>query len=272
MRSSTSTSVVVDAVAAAVGSSIGASRLRTGGVRLGVGDLIGTEGHNQEVLLTFVAMTIAARTGAGRPQATSHAAIEDAAFRLFQLRGFDETTVDDIAAAVGIGRRTLFRYFPSKNDIPWGRFDDGLSGLRATLAAIPDDVPVLDAVHQSVMEFNRLDDSATEQHRQRMTLLLTTPALQAHSVLRYAQWREVIAEYAASRYGLEPDDLLPRTIGHVSLALSLSAYEQWLREPESRLTDLLAQTAPLLRSYVDGAAAARPARRQRGSRGAVVRP
>ena len=97
----------------------------------------------------------------------------------------------------GIGRRTLFRYFPSKNDIPWGRFDDGLSGLRASLAAMPDDVPVLDAVHRAVLEFNQLDDDATEQHRQRMTLLLTTPALQAHSVLRYAQWREVIAEYAA---------------------------------------------------------------------------
>jgi len=218
-------------------------------------------------------MSSAARTGAGRPQATTHAAIEEAAFRLFRLRGFEETTVDDIAAAVGVGRRTLFRYFPSKNDIPWGRFDDGLSGLRSSLAAIPHDVPVLEAVHQAVLEFNRLDDDdAIEQHRQRMTLLLTTPALQAHSVLRYTQWRDVIAEYAASRYGLAGDDLLPRTIGHVSLALSLSAYEQWLREPESRLTDLLAQTAPLLRSYVDGAAAARPARRQRGSKGAAVRP
>lgn len=222
-------------------------------------------------------MSTRARTGAGRPQATSHAAIEDAAFRLFQLHGFDETTVDDIASAVGIGRRTLFRYFPSKNDIPWGRFDDGLSGLRVTLSAIPDDVPVLDAIHHAVLEFNRLDDDAVEQHRQRMALLLTTPALQAHSVLRYAQWREVIAEYAAERYSLGADDLLPRTIGHVSLALSLSAYEQWLREPDARLTDLLARTAPLLRSYVDGAdvsplKAATPARRQRGSRGSAVRP
>lgn len=221
-------------------------------------------------------MSTAARTGAGRPQATSHAAIEAAAFRLFQLRGFDDTTVDDIAGAAGIGRRTLFRYFPSKNDIPWGRFDDGLSGLRTTLDAIPDDVPVLDAVHQAVLEFNHLDDDAAEQHRQRMTLLLTTPALQAHSVLRYTQWRQVIAEYAAARYGLDADDLLPRTIGHVSLALSLSAYEQWLREPGARLTDLLAQTAPLLRNYVEGApadaAAPRSDRRQRGRNGSNVRP
>jgi mycofactocin system transcriptional regulator len=199
---------------------------------------------------------------AGRPQATSHAAIEAAAFALFDKQGFENTTVDDIAAAVGVGRRTLFRYFPSKNDIPWGRFDDSLSRLRVTLAAIPDGVPVLDAVHRAVLEFNVLDDAAVEQHRQRMSLLLTTPALQAHSVLRYTQWRQVIAEYAAARYGLDPDNLLPRTIGHVSLALSLSAYEQWLREPDSRLTDLLSETAPLLRSYVEGVATpARAARR-----------
>jgi mycofactocin system transcriptional regulator len=220
-------------------------------------------------------MSTAARTGAGRPQATSHAAIEAAAFRLFRAHGFDATTVDEIAAEAGIGRRTLFRYFPSKNDIPWGRFDDGLSGLRTTLAGMPDELPVLDAVHRAVMEFNHVDDDALEQHRERMALLLTTPALQAHSVLRYEQWRAVIAEYAAARYDLDADDLLPRTIGHVSLALSLSAYEQWLREPGTRLTDLLAQTAPLLRSYVEGAAARRPAdgsRRQRGRSGASIRP
>ena len=162
--------------------------------------------------------------------------------------------MDDIAAAVGVGRRTLFRYFPSKNDIPWGRFDDSLLRLRAALAAIPVDTPVLDGVHQAVLEFNILDDDAVEQHRQRMSLLLTTPTLQAHSVLRYTQWRRVIAEHAAARYGLDPDSLLPRTIGHVSLALSLSAYEQWLREPGAQLTDLLSQTAPLLRSYVGGVA------------------
>jgi len=192
------------------------------------------------------------RTGAGRPHATSHAVIEAASFRLFQEQGFEDTTVEEIAASVGVGRRTLFRYFPSKNDIPWGQFDAGLSRLRSHLEASSDDVPVLEAVHRAVMEFNRLDDEALPQHRERMRLLLTTPALQAHSVLRYEQWRRIIAEYAARRYELDPEDQLPRTVGHVSLALSLAAYEQWLHEPGSSLTELLARTAPLLRRYVVG--------------------
>ena len=188
--------------------------------------------------------------GSGRPHATSHAAIEAQAFALFRERGFDNTTMEDIAEAVGVGRRTLFRYYPSKNDIPWGRFDAGLVSLQHNLDAIPGDVPVLDAVQRAVVEFNRLEPGEIGQHRQRMTLLLRTPALLAHSVHRYAEWRSVVADFAARRYGLKPDDQLPRTVGHVSLALSLSAYEQWLREPRSDLSVLLESTAVILRAYV----------------------
>lgn len=206
----------------------------------------------------------------GRPQATTHEAIETAAFELFNTQGFEETTLEDIAATVGVGRRTLFRYFPSKNDIPWGRFDEGLARLRLQLASTPNDVPVLDAVHQAVLEFNRLEPDAVTQHRQRMTLILTTPALQAHSALRYAQWREVIARFAATRWRGDPDDFYPRTIGHVSLALSLSAYEQWLKDPDASLIELLSQTAPLLRHYVADEPPPRT-RRHPGRKGAQSR-
>ena len=95
-------------------------------------------------------------------------------------------SLDDIAAAVGVGRRTLFRYFRWRNDIPWGRFNDGLADLARHLEAMPADLPVHEAVHRAVIEFNRLDPAAVDQHRWQMSLILSTrPALQAHSVLRY---------------------------------------------------------------------------------------
>ena len=133
-----------------------------------------------------------------------------------------------------------------------GEFDAGLAALREQLAAQSEDLPVLDAVNLAVVEFNRLDPQAVPQHRQRMALIMNTPSLQAYSALRYEDWRAVICEYAANRYGREPWDLLPRTIGHVSLALSLSAYEQWLLDEDSDLLELLRATGPVLRLYLDG--------------------
>ena len=186
----------------------------------------------------------------GRPPATSHAEIERAAFRLFALRGFDGTTLDAIAGEVGISRRTLLRYFDSKNDIPWGRFAETLDGLRTTLAAMPADLPLYEAVHAAVLAFNRFDLDAHPSHRERMQLILRTPTLQAHSVLRYGEWRRVIAEYVALRLELRADDLLPRTVGQVSLALTLSAYTHWLDHPDLALHDLLDMTMAGLRDYL----------------------
>ncbi|MFF3567835.1 mycofactocin system transcriptional regulator [Nocardia jiangxiensis] len=190
------------------------------------------------------------RKSPGRPPATDHGAIEAVAFRLFAERGFDATSLDDIAAAVGVGRRTLFRYYKSKNDIPWGQFDASLVHLAGHLDDMPEDVPVHEAVQRAVIEFNRLDPDAVASHRQRMRLILATPALQAHSVLRYQQWRAVITSFVARRFGLDPGDLLPRTAGQVTLALALSAYEQWLEDADSSLDALLAATLSALKAYL----------------------
>ena len=192
----------------------------------------------------------AGRSLPGRPEATSHAAIEQAAFRLFTRHGFEQTTLDAIAREVGVGRRTLFRYYSSKNDIPWGQFDRTLETFREILAAMPDDLPLHEAVHRGVVAFNRFPADAQPPHRDRMRLILQTPALQAHSVLRYAQWRAVIADYVASRTGADPDDLLPQTIGHVSLALALAAYERWLHEPKTALEHLIEDSMKDLVAYL----------------------
>src|SRR5579863_5655824 len=61
---------------------------------------------------------VALGTQLGRRRVTSQAELEHIAFDLFEANGFEQTTVEDIATAAGIGRRTFFRYFPSKNDVP----------------------------------------------------------------------------------------------------------------------------------------------------------
>src|SRR3954469_9136509 len=94
------------------------------------------------------------RRRAGRPEVTSHAEIEAAAFRLFAERGFEQTTLDAIADAVGVSRRTLFRYYASKNDIPWGQFDQSLRHFETTLRAGDPDLSIATAVRDGVVAFN----------------------------------------------------------------------------------------------------------------------
>lgn len=189
-------------------------------------------------------------TGAGRPESTSHAAIEQAAFELFAEHGFDGTTLDQIASAVGVNRRTLFRYYPSKADIPWGRFDQTLSELDRMLRELPTDWPIHRAVLEGIVRFNDVPDDAHPSHRSRMRLILDTPALQAHSALRYAQWRRVIAGFVAERRGVAPEDLLPRVAGYAALGIALAAYEQWMDDETCELSDVLRSSMEELRDVL----------------------
>ena len=195
--------------------------------------------------------SVARRPGAGRPEATSHAEIEQAAFRLFAVRGFDETTLDAIASEVGVSRRTLFRYYSSKSDIPWGQFDRTLDHFRLLLQEQPGDLPLWEAVHRAVRAFNEFPEDAEPPHVDRMRLILHTPTLQSHSVLRYADWRRVIEEYVAERLGTVPGDAVPVLVGHLSLALAHAAYEAWLADPGASLPDLVTERMMLLRCWLD---------------------
>lgn len=182
----------------------------------------------------------------GRPQSTTRAELSTLAIDLFTEQGFEETSVDDVAAAGGIARRTLFRYFPSKNAIPWGDFDEHLDSMRRWLASTSPDQPLGESLRQALIAFNDVPDVEHEHHRRRMRLLLGVPALQAHSMLMYAEWRQIVAEHVAGRLHLRPDDHLPQTIAWQLLGVSLAAYEQWLADPDADLLQLLDEGCAVL--------------------------
>ncbi|GAA3204894.1 mycofactocin system transcriptional regulator [Actinocorallia longicatena] len=175
----------------------------------------------------------------GRPRATSRASLERAGFELFALKGFDATTVDDIAAAAGIARRTYFHYFASKNDLVWGDFEDHLRRLRLLLAEADPAVPLAATLRAAIVEFNRFDPADVPWHRQRMRLILRVPTLQGDAAVRYTAWRAIITEYTAHRTGLAPTVAFPRLTGHAALAAAVSAYEHWLDAPGTDLTALM---------------------------------
>ncbi|MCR8691221.1 mycofactocin system transcriptional regulator [Rhodococcus pyridinivorans] len=187
----------------------------------------------------------------GRRPSTSKEELAAIGIELFMEAGFDETSIDDIAEAAGIARRTFFRYFPSKNEVAWGNFDEHLAGMRASLESIPEDVPLSEALTTALHDFNTFPDSEAERHRARMGLILHTPALQGYSSVMYQGWRRVVAEFVARRIGADPDDHIPRTVGYLLLGVAISAYEAWLDEPGSDLHELLATGMATLTAGLD---------------------
>lgn len=175
----------------------------------------------------------------GRRRVTSRAELEHVAFELFAVHGFEDTTVDDIARAAGIGRRTFFNYFDSKNDVVWGDFDAQLRDMRSRLETSDGAAPLMDTLRHALVEFNQVDAAELPWHRRRMELILRVPALQAHATLRYAAWRRVIAEYVGRRQQQRPDSLTPQAIAHAMLGVALAAYEQWLTRTDGNLGELL---------------------------------
>ncbi|QTX06178.1 mycofactocin system transcriptional regulator [Agromyces archimandritae] len=186
------------------------------------------------------------RPRVGRAPATTSAELSHVGLRLFIERGFDEVTVDEIAQEAGIGRRTFFRYFPSKNDLPWGDFGMLLERMRDYFAEVPPDMPMLDALRLGTQHFNTFPEAETPFHKQRMQLLLNSPSLVAHSAVRYADWRRVVAEFVADRLGLDPPDLTPQTVAWACLGVTLSAYERWLADDDAELIALIDEAFGLL--------------------------
>jgi mycofactocin system transcriptional regulator len=182
----------------------------------------------------------------GRPPGTSRGAVTRTALGLFAERGFEETTVDDIADALGVSRRTLFRYFASKNDMVWGDFDWVLSRLRGCLERTAKWEPLHEALGRAVVESNRYEDEQLPELRIRMRLITGVPALQAHSALRYGEWREVIALWVGERLGCGPADLIPQTVAHAALGTSMAAFLVWVDDPSSDLVANLEEAYRLL--------------------------
>ncbi|SBS75915.1 putative mycofactocin biosynthesis transcriptional regulator MftR [uncultured Mycobacterium sp.] len=164
----------------------------------------------------------------GRRRSTTQDHITDVALDLFANYGFGSVSVDDVAQASGIARRTLFRYYPSKNAIPWGDFDAHLQHFRQLFDAIEAAEPISAALRAALLAFNTFDESETERHRQRMRVILQTAELQAHSMTMYAGWRGVVSDFVAARIGGAPGDLVPQSVAWLMLGVALSAYEYWL--------------------------------------------
>ncbi len=194
------------------------------------------------------------RSRSGRRRMTTQNNITRVALDLFTTYGFAEVSVDEVAAAAGISRRTLFRYYPSKSAIPWGDFGARLRAFAAVLDGTHPSVPTAAALRAALLDFHTFDESETARHRQRMRLILQTPELQAYSMTMYAGWRDVVARFVAERAGERPDHLMPQTVAWQLLGVTLAAYQHWLNQEEPADSAALQHTLEVVFDAVAGGA------------------
>jgi TetR/AcrR family transcriptional regulator, regulator of mycofactocin system len=188
----------------------------------------------------------------GRRRSTTPEHITDVALELFTARGFAEVSVDDVAHAAGIARRTLFRYYASKNAILWGDFAAHLAHLQELLDNVDPQVATGEALRAALLEFNTFDECETVRHRQRMRVILETAELQAYSMTMYAGWREVMAGFVAARLGVKTTNPLPQTVAWTMLGVALSAYEQWLSDESVTLPEALGNAFDVVGAGLNG--------------------
>ncbi|WP_328900351.1 MULTISPECIES: TetR family transcriptional regulator [unclassified Streptomyces] len=178
--------------------------------------------------------------------------LSESALQLLALKGFDAVTVDEIAAAAGVSKRTFFRYFASKEDVVVQLLADMGTGIRAELAARPAAEPPSVALRHAV--WVPLGECADHGERalRVVRLILRTPALLARFLERQARWRDDLARELAERLGRDGErDLYPRLAAGMALDAFDAVLHHWSAdgstETPAELTDrAFAVIAPAL--------------------------
>lgn len=154
----------------------------------------------------------------GRPRVSSRRDVEAAAVELFLAHGFEQTTVDAIAAAAGIGRSTFFRYFRTKADVLWLPFDDHFEHLAAALAKRPSDEPLTTAIIRGVME--ALRESGDPQGVWLLRFVAQEEqGLEEQESVRWSRWASVVTDFAATRLSGERGEVAAAMLGGSTQAL-----------------------------------------------------
>ncbi|MFI6445289.1 TetR family transcriptional regulator [Kitasatospora sp. NPDC050543] len=164
-----------------------------------------------------------------------------AAMELFAGQGYEETTVDQIAAAAGVARRTFFRYFRSKEEAIFPDHDDTLVRVADLLAsAAPDEHP-LDVVCRGIKEVLRMYASTPAVSVARYQLIRQVPALREREIAVVARYERLFTRYLLGRFdaaeqippgwqrGGDDDSMLAEVSAAAVVAAHNHVLRRWLR-------------------------------------------
>jgi AcrR family transcriptional regulator len=156
--------------------------------------------------------------------------ISEVAMRLFLEHGYEQTTVDQIAAAAGLSPRSFFRYFATKEDLVVGHLADEGAQLRIALEARPADERPWAALRAAFDTRLREYDATPELLRKTSRMLQETPSLRARHLEKQLQWQELLVPDIARRLGASathPHDARAQAIVASALVCLDAAATAW---------------------------------------------
>jgi len=170
--------------------------------------------------------------------------------RLFLEKGYDATTVEEIAAAAGVSHMTFFRYFPTKEAAALAEDYDPV--IRELIARRPADEPAIEKLQHALTEgLTRMYVTDRAALLARMRLVLCTPALRAGSWERRYQDQQLLELALAEHPGHSADALHTRVVVAASMAAAATAIRIWAENNGTRdLPELINQCFVALREQL----------------------
>jgi len=123
-----------------------------------------------------------------------------AAMELFATKGYEATTVDEIAARAGVARRTFFRHYRSKEEAIFPDHDDTLVRASAVLEAAPAHENPLDTVCRGIKEVMKMYASSPQGSVQRYKLTREVPALREREIASVARYERLFTRYLLGHF------------------------------------------------------------------------
>jgi AcrR family transcriptional regulator len=160
---------------------------------------------------------------------------------LFLEQGFDETTIDQIATAVGTSVRSVYRYFPTKEDMVLGDMLEQGRVLCDALAARPAGESPWDALRQAFDECLMSKPADIDRALARATMLATNPSLRAACLHRRDQWIDLLYPHVLPRVDSPRSsrELRARAIVSAAVACLNSATDAWTQSAGKKPLDVL---------------------------------
>jgi len=187
-----------------------------------------------------------------RKQQLVRDAIFDAAIETFAAKGFDDTTVEDVARAAGVSRATFFRYFSSKDDLLAQNVMNYGIALTEAIKACPPAFTPFQIMRETVLSIARQKVTHPRTRQVIDISLRSASAMQAHWSRMIEVEASVAIAFAERIKGLSKDDLETRLLASMTVSAMNVAIMSWYRDDYTDLSAAVEQVFSRLTGIVCG--------------------